>query len=132
MKIYIVSSDVVDDYEVYENTDDWDPYNGKKYCVVCGRNSFLTNSPYVAIRKWFQGQKNYPMDCAILAKYEKDGLELARLVDMNLLEEMNSNYPQGYKLDWLYNSAQRFLNGKAGNFLGEGDLGDQVPPFTYG
>ena len=132
MKRYIKSSDVVDDYEVYENTDDWSPYQGKKYSVVCGYDSFLTNDPYVAIRKWFIGQKKNPMDCAIMAMYKSDAIDLASLVTMDLLETMNAKYPQGYKLDWLFDYAQRFVKSNGNGFLGDGDLGDQVPPFTYG
>ena len=132
MKRYIKSSDVVDDYEVYENTDDWSPYQGKKYDVICGNNFFLTNDPYVAIQKWFQGQKKNPMDCAIMARYKSDAIDLASIVTMDLLEEMNEKYPQGYKLDWLFDCAQRFVRSNGSGFLGDGDLGDQVPPFTYG
>lgn len=110
----------------------WDPYNGFKYKVICGYDSSSTNNPKAAIRRWFKGQNKDPMDCAIMAKYKSDAVDLARLVTMDLLEEMNAEYPQGYKLDWLYDYAQRFVQSNGSGFLGDGDLGDQVPPFTYG
>jgi len=115
-----------------EGYEEWDPYNGFKYKVVCGYDSSNTNNPKAAIRRWFKGQSKNPMDCAIMAKYKSDAIDLASLVTMDLLEEMDSQYPQGYKLDWLYDSAQRFVRSNGSGFLGDGDMGDQVPPFTYG
>lgn len=115
-----------DEYEA------WDPYNGFKYKVVCGYESSSTNNPKAAIRRWFKGQSKNPMDCAIMAKYKSDAIDLARSVTMDLLEEMNEQYPQGYKLDWLFDYAQKFVRSNGSGFLGDGDMGDQVPPFTYG
>ena len=115
-----------------DDEDIWDPYNGFKYKVVCGYDSSNTNNPKAAIRRWFKGQSKNPMDCAIMAKYKSDAIDLASLVTMDFLEEMNSQYPQGYKLDWLYDSAPRFVRSNGSGFLGDGDMGDQVPPFTYG
>ena len=123
MKRYIKTSE---DYDPY------DPYQGKKYDVICGNDFFLTDNPIVAIRKWFQGQKKHPMDCAIMARYKKDAIALASMVTMELLEDMNAKYPQGYKLDWLYDVAHRFVKRNGSDFLGDGQYGDQVPPFTYG
>lgn len=127
--------DVMSSTVMSDDSDDevaWDPYNGFKYKVVCGYDSSNTNNPKAAIRRWFKGQSKNPMDCAILAKYKSDAIDLASIVTMDLLEEMNAEYPQGYKLDWLYDVAQRFVQRNGSDFLGDGDLGDQVPPFTYG
>lgn len=128
-------SDVMSSTIASDDSDDdtvWDPYNGFKYKVVCGYDSSNTNNPKDAIRRWFIGQKKNPMDCAIMARYKSDALDLASLVTMELLEEMNDKYPQGYKLDWLFDCAQRFVRSNGSGFLGDGDLGDQVTPFTYG
>ena len=132
MKKYIRSEEFIEE-EIDDSADEWDPYHGKRYRIDCGDyQTKYTDSPNVAIRYWFQGSEKHTGECAIMARYKKDALALAKSVTPELLERFNEKYPCGYKLDWLYAVAQRFVNNNARSFLGDGQYGDQVEPFTYG
>lgn len=114
-------------------SDEWDPYQGKKYRIDCGDYQIkYTDSPSVAIRYWFQGSEKHSGECAIMARNKSDALAVAELVTPELLERLNERYPCGYKLEYLLDWAEKFVERNGSGFLGDGEYGDQVTPFTYG
>ena len=128
----LVYSSVESDGEYGDSFDSYDPYHGSKYIVYTGYTSKRTNSPLTAIKYWFSGQRFNPQDCAIMAKYKDDAIKLLSVATPELLENLNIKYPCPYKLDWMIEVIERNLRNNCSGFLGDGDLGDQVSPFTYG
>lgn len=110
----------------------FDEYKGKKYLILRDNDSRYTDDKYTAIKYWFEGQKKHPMGCAILSKYKADAIALVGYVTPQLLEDLNRIHPQGYKLDYLYDECQRQVANNCRGFLGNGQYGDQIHPFSFG
>lgn len=112
---------------------DYDPYNGHRYRVDCGNYNYrYADSPKLAIQYWFKGSQKNPMDCAIFAKYKDDAVKLCEAATPELLSDMYQRYPISYKLDYLINEAEKQVRNGCRFFLGDGEYGDQIHPFSYG
>lgn len=106
-----------------------------KYSVDCEHApSFSTEYPEVAIKKWFEMEEKYPMDCAIYAYNKNDAIELVNFAASNQswFKKLYDRYNCPYKWDWMINGVLQSAERGCPYFLGNGEFGDQIGPFSYG
>lgn len=121
----ITSAENIDD-------DEFDPYNGRRYRVDCGTAIKYTDSPKLALRTWAKFSSDNPGDCAIMTKYKDDAILLCEAAKPQYLQMLWDTYNPGYKLDWILDIVNQQLANNCSGFLGDGQYGDQVSPFSYG
>ena len=107
----------------------------QKYSVYCDNGpSRDTNYPEVAIKAWFEFEQKYPMDCAIYAYNKEDAVELVKfaLSHYAWFKGLYEKYDCPYKWDWMRDRLIEAGETNCQYFLGDGEFGDQVGPFSFG
>ena len=131
----LVPQDVTSDTNIEE--EDWSPYGKYSYLVSGGdysELSFRCDDPVSAIKKWFQYQKKYPTDVAIMCPTKELAMKLVKAGTPKLLTQLKEKFPEcPYKLDWLIDECKRkYEDGCKGFYEGSYGYGDSVHPFGVG
>ena len=109
--------------------------DGKKYTIFGesskgGLKQFYTDNPKIAIKKWFDFQKNCPYNVYISTVLKSDALELLKNASEDYLTSLYSKYGSPYKLEYLIDSVKTQIDNGCRGFYEK--YGDQIEPFSVG
>lgn len=117
----------------------YDFYQGHTYMISgsdeYGNNdSCLLDSPLSALMAWFRIGAKFPTGTSIQCKHKSDAVALCEtaISHKQSLTELHQKYKCPYKLDFIFEQAEKKVSDGCKYFHEHGDFGDSVYPFDIG